>query len=120
MNSFSIYIVPSLVVVVFLVLGATVRIVGQYERAVVFTLGRFRGVKGPGLVFLIPFFQEMVRVDFKYGARHRENRRNSFEYSRHHAVALCPSVDGDRRQTEFDDHLPHANRPHQADYADSR
>jgi regulator of protease activity HflC (stomatin/prohibitin superfamily) len=35
----------------------------QYERAVVFTLGKFQAVKGPGLVLLIPFVQEMVRVD---------------------------------------------------------
>ena len=35
------------------------------ERAVVFTLGRFQKVKGPGLVLLIPFIQEMVRVDLR-------------------------------------------------------
>ena len=44
---------------------ATVKILRQYERAVVFTLGRFDKVKGPGLVLLIPFFQEMVRVDLR-------------------------------------------------------
>jgi regulator of protease activity HflC (stomatin/prohibitin superfamily) len=44
---------------------ATVKILRQYERAVVFTLGRFQGVRGPGLVLLIPFFQEMVRVDLR-------------------------------------------------------
>ncbi|MDQ2765397.1 MAG: slipin family protein [Pseudomonadota bacterium] len=44
---------------------AAVRIVRQYERAVVFTLGRFEKVKGPGLVLLIPFVQEMVRVDLR-------------------------------------------------------
>jgi regulator of protease activity HflC (stomatin/prohibitin superfamily) len=44
---------------------ATVKILRQYERAVVFTLGRFQAVKGPGLVLLIPFFQEMVRVDLR-------------------------------------------------------
>jgi regulator of protease activity HflC (stomatin/prohibitin superfamily) len=42
-----------------------VKIVRQYERAVVFTLGRFQAVKGPGLVLLIPFIQEMVRVDLR-------------------------------------------------------
>ncbi len=42
---------------------AAVKILRQYERAVVFTLGRFEAVKGPGLVLLIPFIQEMVRVD---------------------------------------------------------
>jgi len=44
---------------------ASVRILRQYERAVVFTLGRFQKVKGPGLVLLIPFIQEMVRVDIR-------------------------------------------------------
>jgi len=46
-------------------IGASVRILREYERAVVFTLGRFQRVKGPGLVLLIPFFQEMVRVDLR-------------------------------------------------------
>jgi regulator of protease activity HflC (stomatin/prohibitin superfamily) len=55
------------VVLVFgtMLLTATVKILRQYERAVVFTLGRFQGVKGPGLVLLIPFIQEMVRVDLR-------------------------------------------------------
>jgi regulator of protease activity HflC (stomatin/prohibitin superfamily) len=44
---------------------AAVRILREYERAVVFTLGRFERVKGPGLVLLIPFIQEMVRVDLR-------------------------------------------------------
>lgn len=37
----------------------------EYERGVVFTLGRFRGVKGPGLVLIIPFIQKLVRVDLR-------------------------------------------------------
>ena len=41
------------------------KILREYERAVVFTLGRFQKVKGPGLVLLIPFIQEMVRVDLR-------------------------------------------------------
>jgi regulator of protease activity HflC (stomatin/prohibitin superfamily) len=40
-----------------------VQILREYERAVVFTLGRFARVRGPGLVLLIPFIQEMVRAD---------------------------------------------------------
>ncbi len=59
----SVYLVPLIVVVAFVVLFASVKILRQYERAVVFTLGRFQRVKGPGLVLLIPFVQEMVRVD---------------------------------------------------------
>jgi regulator of protease activity HflC (stomatin/prohibitin superfamily) len=60
-----IYFIPIVVLIAFVLLGATVKIVRQYERAVVFTLGRFQSVKGPGLVLLIPFFQEMVRVDLR-------------------------------------------------------
>ena len=37
----------------------------EYERFVVFTLGRFAGVKGPGLVFIVPLFQNAVRVDLR-------------------------------------------------------
>lgn len=37
----------------------------EYERAVVFTLGRFTSVKGPGLIILIPFIQVIVRVDLR-------------------------------------------------------
>ncbi len=50
-------------VVALLFLFAAVKILRQYERAVVFTLGKFQAVKGPGLVLMIPFIQEMVRVD---------------------------------------------------------
>jgi regulator of protease activity HflC (stomatin/prohibitin superfamily) len=59
------FLVPIIVIVAFTVVMATVKILRQYERAVVFTLGRFQGVKGPGLVILIPFIQEMVRVDLR-------------------------------------------------------
>ena len=59
------YMVPLAVIAAFVVITATVKILREYERAVVFTLGRFQKVKGPGLVLLIPFFQEMVRVDLR-------------------------------------------------------
>ena len=63
---FSTYIVFPLVLIVALtVIMASVKILREYERAVVFTLGRFQKVKGPGLVLLIPFVQEMVRVDLR-------------------------------------------------------
>jgi regulator of protease activity HflC (stomatin/prohibitin superfamily) len=54
-----------LVVFVVACLFATIKILRQYERAVVFTLGKFQAVKGPGVVLLIPFIQEMVRVDLR-------------------------------------------------------
>lgn len=52
-------------VILFVAAFSAVKILRQYERAVVFTLGRFERVKGPGLVLLIPLIQEMVRVDIR-------------------------------------------------------
>ena len=45
--------------------GSTFRILREYERGVIFTLGRFTGVKGPGLILLLPYVQQMVRVDLR-------------------------------------------------------
>ncbi len=53
------------VVLAIVVLGMSVRILREYERGVVFTLGRFTGVKGPGLILLVPYVQQMVRVDLR-------------------------------------------------------
>jgi regulator of protease activity HflC (stomatin/prohibitin superfamily) len=58
-------IIAVVLIAAFIVITASVKILREYERAVVFTLGRFEKVKGPGLVLLIPFFQEMVRVDLR-------------------------------------------------------
>jgi regulator of protease activity HflC (stomatin/prohibitin superfamily) len=57
------YIVLAIVVIVFL--ASAIRILREYERGVIFTLGRFTGVKGPGLIILIPFVQQMVRADLR-------------------------------------------------------
>ena len=46
-------------------LAASLRILREYERGVVFMLGRFWKVKGPGLVIIIPGIQQMVRVDLR-------------------------------------------------------
>jgi regulator of protease activity HflC (stomatin/prohibitin superfamily) len=62
----SLYVtLPIVLVAAFILLTSTIKILREYERAVVFTLGRFQKVKGPGLVLLIPFVQEMVRVDLR-------------------------------------------------------
>jgi regulator of protease activity HflC (stomatin/prohibitin superfamily) len=58
-------IAPLACVIVLGLVLASVRILREYERAVVFTLGRFDRVRGPGLVLLIPFIQQMVRVDLR-------------------------------------------------------
>ncbi len=46
-------------------LVTSIRVLREYERGVVFQLGRFWGVKGPGLIILIPVLQQMVRVDLR-------------------------------------------------------
>jgi len=50
---------------IIILLFAAIRIFREYERGVVFTLGRFTGVKGPGLVLIIPIIQQVVRVDLR-------------------------------------------------------
>ena len=52
-------------ILVLLFLLAAIKILREYERGVIFTLGRFTGVKGPGLIVLIPLVQQMVRVDLR-------------------------------------------------------
>jgi regulator of protease activity HflC (stomatin/prohibitin superfamily) len=52
-------------VVVFLLLSASVRIVNEYERGVIFRLGRVIGAKGPGLFFIIPIVDRMVKVSLR-------------------------------------------------------
>jgi regulator of protease activity HflC (stomatin/prohibitin superfamily) len=53
------------VILVLFLLFSAIRILREYERAVVFQLGRFWRVKGPGLVIIIPGIQQMVRVDMR-------------------------------------------------------
>jgi len=50
---------------VLILLSAAIRIVQEYERGAVFRLGRFVGLRGPGLVFLIPFIERMMKVDLR-------------------------------------------------------
>ena len=58
--------VPYLIVLAIVVfVSSAVRILFEYQRGVIFTLGRFWKVKGPGLIFVIPFVQKMVRVDLR-------------------------------------------------------
>jgi regulator of protease activity HflC (stomatin/prohibitin superfamily) len=54
-----------LIAIVVALLFSAFRILREYERGVVFMLGRFYAVKGPGLIILIPIVQQMVRVDLR-------------------------------------------------------
>ncbi len=51
--------------IVFILLSSAVKILKEYERAVIFTLGRFTSVSGPGLILVIPFIQIITRVDMR-------------------------------------------------------
>lgn len=59
------YIFYFLVALVLLFLFSAIRVLREYERGVVFNLGRFYRVKGPGLVIIIPVIQQIVRVDLR-------------------------------------------------------
>jgi regulator of protease activity HflC (stomatin/prohibitin superfamily) len=54
-----------LLVIVAALLFAAINVMREYERAVVFFLGKFQTVKGPGLILIIPVIQQMVKVDLR-------------------------------------------------------
>ena len=60
-----IHTIGIVIVLVVLLIASMFRVLREYERAVVFFLGRFYDVKGPGLIIIIPFIQQMVRVDLR-------------------------------------------------------
>jgi regulator of protease activity HflC (stomatin/prohibitin superfamily) len=53
------------VVVILLLLASALRVLKEYERGVMFNLGRFGGIKGPGVIFVWPFVQQMTKVDLR-------------------------------------------------------
>ena len=59
------YTVGVVLLVIFGLVFSAIRILREYERGVIFQLGRFWKVKGPGLVIVIPIVQQMVRVDLR-------------------------------------------------------
>ncbi|MGY6709135.1 MAG: slipin family protein [Rhizobiaceae bacterium] len=54
-----------ILVILLAILGSAIKILREYERGVIFTLGRYTGTKGPGLILLIPYIQQMVRIDLR-------------------------------------------------------
>jgi len=59
------YTVTILVFLVIMFLASAIRIMNEYERAVIFRLGRIIDIKGPGLIILIPVIDKMVKVDMR-------------------------------------------------------
>ncbi|NYT85988.1 slipin family protein [Pollutimonas harenae] len=55
----------AIIIVLLLVIVNAIKVLREYQRGVIFTLGRFSSVKGPGLIFVIPVLQQIVRVDLR-------------------------------------------------------
>ena len=59
------YFLIVVIVLLALLVASAVRVLNEYERAVMFTLGRFTGIRGPGLIILWPILQRMNKVDLR-------------------------------------------------------
>ena len=59
------YFLIVVVVLIALLVFSAVRVLNEYERAVMFTLGRFTGIRGPGIIILWPIIQRMSKVDLR-------------------------------------------------------
>lgn len=59
------YFLIVVIVLIALLVVSSVRVLNEYERAVMFTLGRFTGIRGPGLILLWPIIQRMSKVDLR-------------------------------------------------------
>jgi regulator of protease activity HflC (stomatin/prohibitin superfamily) len=55
----------ALVIFILIIIASAIKIVREYERGVIFRLGRLVGARGPGLFFVIPIFEKMVRIDLR-------------------------------------------------------
>lgn len=53
------------ILILFILLYAVFQLLREYERGVFFFLGRYQGIKGPGLIFIVPFIQQIVKVDLR-------------------------------------------------------
>ena len=61
----SLFFLLTLILAGVVALSSAIKVLREYERGVVFSLGRFTSVKGPGLILLLPVIQQMVRVDLR-------------------------------------------------------
>jgi regulator of protease activity HflC (stomatin/prohibitin superfamily) len=57
--------IVAIVILFAILIFSALNVLNEYERAVVFTVGRFKGIKGPGLVLIFPIVQKMRRVDLR-------------------------------------------------------
>jgi regulator of protease activity HflC (stomatin/prohibitin superfamily) len=54
-----------IVIFAFIVMASSIKVVKEYERGVIFRLGRLVGARGPGLFLIIPIFEVMVKIDLR-------------------------------------------------------
>ncbi|MBE7172204.1 MAG: slipin family protein [Williamsia sp.] len=59
------FIIPVFLIILVLLLGLSLRIAQEYQRAIVFRLGRFQAIKGPGLYWIIPFIEWQQTIDMR-------------------------------------------------------
>ncbi len=55
----------AVIVLVIVLVFSAIKVLNEYERGVMFTLGRFTGIKGPGVIFVVPLVQQMRKVDLR-------------------------------------------------------
>jgi regulator of protease activity HflC (stomatin/prohibitin superfamily) len=63
--NWSLFVIVPILLLLLMVLASTVKIVKEYERGVVFRLGRLVGPRGPGLILLVPFIERMQKIDLR-------------------------------------------------------
>jgi len=60
-----IYILIIIVIFLLMILASAIKIMAEYQRIVIFRLGRLLGIKGPGLVFIIPIIDRIIKLDLR-------------------------------------------------------
>jgi regulator of protease activity HflC (stomatin/prohibitin superfamily) len=65
MNQAALAVIVAVVIIVIVTILAAIKVVQEYERGVVFRLGRLVGARGPGVILLIPYVERMVKVDLR-------------------------------------------------------
>src|SRR5213592_3224714 len=101
-------IVGLLLVFVLILLASSIRILREYERGVIFRLGRLIAQKGPGLILLIPIIDRMVRVDLRTVTLNippQEVITRDNVPARVNAVAYFRVIDPNRAITEVENFL---------------
>jgi regulator of protease activity HflC (stomatin/prohibitin superfamily) len=63
--NWSLFVIIPILLIILMVFASTVKVVKEYERGVVFRLGRLVGPRGPGLILLVPFIERMQKIDLR-------------------------------------------------------